>query len=189
MIMNYGDRIRLMREKLNITQKEMAKSLGISQAYLCAVESGKMQANAKVIFGLERIFGVKTEWLAEGEGDVFTKKQPVVAEKESRYIASFIGEIGFSVNEGKLLLFNVTSDNMEPCFLIGDEVLVDVTDTRLKNFGVYLFEIESKAVLKRFIDGDFVKLTNDKPAKKNNDIIMNSSIKCLGRAVWIIRKL
>lgn len=187
--MNYGDKIRTAREKLKITQKEMAKSLEISQAYLCAIESGKMQANAKVIFGLERIYGVKTEWLAEEDGDFFDKKTPVVAEKGSRYTASFIGEIGASVDEGKLLLFNVTSDNMEPTFLIGDEVLVDVSDTNLKNLGVYLFEIESKTVLKRFIDGEFGKLTNDKPAKKNNDIIINSSIKCLGRAVWLIRKL
>ena len=167
----------------------MAKSLEISQAYLCAIESGKMQANAKVIFGLERIYGVKTEWLYEGRGDVFAEKPSVVAEKGSSYIASFIGEIGSLVNEGRLLLFNVTSDNMEPTFLIGDEVLVDVSDTNLKNLGVYLFEIESKTVLKRFIDGEFGKLTNDKPAKKNNDIIMNGSIKCLGRAVWLIRKL
>lgn len=187
--MNYGEKIRTVREKLKITQKEMAKNLEISQAYLCAIESGKMQANAKVIFGLERIYGVKTEWLYEGRGDFFAGKPPVVAEKGSRYIASFIGEIGASVDEGKLLLFNVTSDNMEPSFLIGDEVLVNVTETHLKNLGVYLFEIESKTVLKRFIDGEFGKLTNDKPAKKNNDIIMNSSIKCIGRAVWIIRKL
>lgn len=187
--MNYGDKIRTAREKLKITQKEMAKSLEISQAYLCAIESGKMQANAKVIFGLERIYGVKTEWLYEGGGDVFAGKPSVVAEKGSSYTASFIGEIGSSVNEGRLLLFNVTSDNMEPTFLIGDEVLVDVSDTNLKNLGVYLFEIESKTVLKRFIDGEFGKLTNDKPAKKNNDIIINSSIKCLGRAVWLIRKL
>ncbi len=187
--MNYGDRIKLAREKLKITQKEMAKNLEISQAYLCAIESGKMQANAKVIFGLEKNFGINTEWLAEGEGDIFAKKLPVVAEKGGRYTASFIGEIGSSIDEGKLLLFNVTSDNMEPCFLIGDEVLVDVTETHLKNLGVYLFEIESKTVLKRFIDGEFGKLTNDKPAKKNNDIIMNGSIKCIGRAVWIIRKL
>jgi transcriptional regulator with XRE-family HTH domain len=187
--MNYGDKIRTAREKLKITQKEMAKSLEISQAYLCAIESGKMQANAKVIFGLERIYGVKTEWLYEGGGDVFAGKPSVVAEKGERYIASFIGEIGSSVNEGRLLLFNVTSDNMEPTFLIGDEVLVDVSDTHLKNLGVYLFEIESKTVLKRFIDGEFGKLTNDKPAKKNNDIIMNSAIKCIGRAVWLIRKL
>ena len=187
--MNYGNKIRTVREKLRITQKEMAESLGISQSYLCAIESGKMQANVKVIFGLEKIFGVKTEWLAEGAGDIFTGKQPVVSEKRERYIASFIGEIGSLVGEGKLLLFNVTTDNMEPCFLIGDEVLVDVSDTQLKNLGVYLFEIESKTVLKRFIDGEFGKLTNDKPMQKNNDIIMNSSIKCLGRAVWIIRKL
>ena len=187
--MNYGDKIRTVREKLKITQKEMSESLEISQAYLCAIESGKMQANAKVIFGLERIYGVKTEWLYEGEVDVFAKKTPVVAEKGSRYIASFIGEIGSSIDEGRLLLFNVTIDNMEPCFLVGDEVLVDVSDTHLKNLGVYLFEIESKLFLKRFIEGGIGKLTNDKPAKKNNDIIINSSIKCVGRVVWLIRKL
>ena len=50
--MNYGDKIRTVREKLKITQKEMAKSLEISQSYLSAIESGKMQVNAKVIFGL-----------------------------------------------------------------------------------------------------------------------------------------
>ncbi|MBP5406896.1 helix-turn-helix domain-containing protein [bacterium] len=183
--MNYGDKIRTARKELRITQKEMAKSLEISQSYLCAIELGKMQANAKVIFRLERIFGIKTEWLAQDEVDIFAEKLP----KESRYIASFIGDIGSSVDEGKLLLFNVTSDNMEPCFLIGDAVLVDVTDKHLKNLGVYLFEIESKTVLKRFIDGELEKLTNDKPERKNNDMIMNGSIKCLGRAVWIIRKL
>ena len=187
--MNYGDRIRIVREKLNVTQKSMAKSLGISQAYLCAIESGKMQANVKVIFGLERIFGVKSEWLAEGEGDIFGKMPDAVCENGGRYTASFIGEINYSVDEEKLLLFKVTTDNMEPSFFPGDEVLVDVSDTRLKNYGVYLFEIESKTELKRFIDGDSGKLTNDKPVKKNNDIIMNSSIKCLGRAVWLIRKL
>jgi len=187
--MNYGEKIRTVREKLRITQKEMAKRLGISQPYLCAIESGKMQANAKVIFGLERIFGVKAEWLAEGEGDGFGNMPASVCESGSSYTASFIGEIGSSIDEGKLLLFNVTTGNMEPCFLIGDEVLVDITDTHLKNLGVYLFEIESKTVLKRFIDGEFGKLTNDRPTQKNNDIIMNSSIKCIGRAVWIIRKL
>lgn len=187
--MNYGDKIKIVREKLKITQKSMAESLGISQAYLCAVESGRMQANAKLIFGLERVYGVKTEWLSEGSGGIFREKPGVVAEKERKYTASFIGELNSSVDEGKLLLFNVASDSMEPSFIIGDEVLIDVSDTNLKNLGVYLFEIESKLMLKRFIEGEFRKLTSDKPAKKNNDIIVDSSIKCIGRAVWIIRKL
>ena len=189
--MNYGDKIRIAREKLNITQKEMAKSLGISQSYLSAVESGKMQANAKVIFGLERIYGVKTEWLAGSEEyPAFGKNGTMsVGEREGGYTASFIGEIGCSVEEGELISFKVTSDSMEPSFINGDEVLVDVSDKRLENFGVYLFEIGSERLLKRFVSGEFMKLTNDKPAKKNNDIILDSSVKCIGRAVWLIRKL
>ena len=189
--MNYGDKIRIAREKLNITQKEMAKSLGISQAYLSAIESGKMQANAKVIFGLEKIFGVRAEWLAgSGENAAFgSEGARFLRENAGGYTASFIGEIGVYVESGELIPFKVTSDNMEPSFLVGDEVLVDLSDKRLKNFGVYLFEIGSERVLKRFVSGEFMKLTNDRPAKKNNDIILDSSVKCIGRAVWLIRKL
>ena len=183
--MNYGDKIRIAREKLNVTQKFMSESLGISQSYLSAIESGKMQANAKVIFGLEKVFGVKAGWLAEkSENEPF-----FVREKENRYYASFIGEIGSSAEVGELLLFKVASDNMEPLFLAGDEVLVDVSDKLLKNYEVYLFEIESERVLKRFVSSEFMRLTNDKPSQKNNDIILDSSVKCLGRAVWLIRKL
>lgn len=190
--MNYGDKIRIAREKLNVTQKFMSESLGISQSYLSAIESGKMQANAKVILGLDKIFGVKAGWLAEESvenlpsgksGTVF------VRENESRYYASFIGEIGSFIEGDELILFRVASDNMEPLFLAGDEVLVDVSDKLLKNYEVYLFEIESERVLKRFVSSEFMRLTNDKPSQKNNDIILDSSVKCLGRAVWLIRKL
>lgn len=186
--MNYGDKIRIAREKLNVTQKFMSESLGISQSYLSAIESGKMQANAKVILGLDKIFGVKTGWLAEKSENeaVFLS---FVREREDRYTASFIGDIGSSLEVGELLLFKVASDNMEPLFIAGDEVLVDVEDKLLKNYEVYLFEIGSERVLKRFVSGEFMRLTNDKPSQKNNDIIVDSSVKCLGRAVWLIRKL
>ena len=121
--------------------------------------------------------------------DQIERELVVLKDNLIRYKASFIGEIGCSVEAGELIPFKVTSDNMEPSFLVGDEVLIDVSDKCLKNFGVYLFEIGSERLLKRFLSGDFMKLTNDKPAKKNNDIILDSSVKCIGRAVWLIRKL
>ncbi len=191
--MKYGDRIRILRETLRLTQKEMAKKLEISQTYLCDIEKGKIEANARVLFGITRIFGVRMLWLLEGIGEMFFPYfnilRNVVSEKGNIYIFSYINEISLLMEKGELVLFKLSADNMEPFFLAGDEVLVDVTENKMENLGVYLFEVESKRVLKRFVGGSLMKLTNDKPVQKNNDIIFNSSIKCIGRAAWIIRKL
>ena len=191
--MKYGDRIRILRETLRLTQKEMAKKLEISQTYLCDIEKGKIEANARVLFGITRIFGVRMLWLLEGIGEMFFPYfnilRNVVSEKGNIYIFSYINEISLLMEKGELVLFKLSADNMEPFFLAGDEVLVDVTENKMENLGVYLFEVESKRVLKRFVGGSLMKLTNDKPVQKNNDIIFNSSIKCIGRAAWIIRKI
>jgi len=40
----FGRRIRELREERNITQKDMAKSLGLSAAYLSSLENGKRGA-------------------------------------------------------------------------------------------------------------------------------------------------
>ena len=190
--MKYGDRIRVLRETLRLTQKEMAKRLKISQTYLCDIENGKMEVNAKVLFGLSRNFGVRMFWLLEGIGEMFVSPfddfKMIVCETGNDYSASCVNELFSSMEAGRLIVFKLDAGNMEPFFLAGDEILIDVTGNRMENHGVYLFEIESEKVLKRFVDGPVMKLTNDKPVKKNNDIVFNSSIKCIGRAAWIIRK-
>ena len=191
--MKYYERIRILRETIRITQKEMAKILGISQTYLSDIENGKMEANAKVLFGLTRIFGVRMLWLVEGIGEMFipyfNSLWSIMYERRNKVDRYYVNEIYSLIEIGKLIVFKLNSDNMEPLFLIGDEVLIDVTENTVENSGVYLFEIESEKVLKRFVDGPVMKLTNDKPVSKNSEIVFNSSIKCIGRVVCIIRKV
>ena len=191
--MKYGDRIKILRKKLRITQKKMAEKLEISQAYLSDIENGKMEANAKTLFGLSKNFGVRMLWLMDGIGEIFVPSfddfRMTVYEKKNDNNCSFINNMSSFIEEGKFLVFKLDDDNMEPFFLAGDEILVDVEARGMEDRGVYLFEIGSKMVLKRFVGGSEMKLTNDKPVKKNNDIIFNSSMKCIGRAAWIIRKI
>lgn len=181
--MNYGDRIKIARAKLKITQKDMAKILGISQPYLCAVESGKREANAKVLFGLERIFGIKIKWIAEGTGSIFFNQVnsllPILFGKKSSRRISYMSEIYSQIENEKVLPFLIAKDDTELCFLSGDEILVDISETEPQNEGIYLFEIDSVKIFKRFA---FCSKNN----LRNNGIL---SMKCLGRAVWIIRKL
>jgi transcriptional regulator with XRE-family HTH domain len=191
--MKYGDRIKILRKELRITQKKMAEKLEISQAYLSDIENGKMEANAKTLFGLSKNFGVRMLWLMDGIGEIFVPSfgdfRMTVYEKKNDNNCSFINNMSSFIEEGKFMVFKLDDDNMEPFFLAGDEILVDVEARGMEDRGVYLFEIGSKMVLKRFVVGSVMKLTNDKPVKKNNDIIFNSSMKCIGRAAWIIRKI
>ena len=105
----------------------------------------------------------------------------------SQKISSIISQI----ERGDLFSFEVESDNMEPCIRKGDEVLIDKTDRSPENNSIFLFEINSRKVLKHCfkIGPATLKLTNDRPLLKNNDMILDNSIRCLGRLVWIIRKV
>ncbi len=38
---SFGDRIKAQRQKLGLTQKQVADSIGVSDAYICSLESGK----------------------------------------------------------------------------------------------------------------------------------------------------
>ena len=95
------------------------------------------------------------------------------------------------LENGELFSFEVESDNMEPIVKKGDEVLIDKTDLNPDNDSIFLFDIDSKKILKHCfkLDLDTIKLTNDKSTVKNNDMILDNSMKCLGRLVWVIRKI
>lgn len=41
------NRIRIMREKMNITQTELASRLNVNKSYLCAIENGKKPVSVK----------------------------------------------------------------------------------------------------------------------------------------------
>lgn len=181
--MCFGDRIKEIRKFFHLTQKDMAKSLEISQAYLCNIELGKNNVNAKIIFKLTNEFGVKTLWLAEGVGEMFAFPLNRIADIKNRkiYSGGLLNEIRSKLESGRYVPFTVDKDNMENLFRIGDMVLIDISDRKPKNQSVYLFRVGSELVLKHCI-GDFpVKLANDKTLLEN--------LECIGRAVWLIKKV
>jgi len=61
-----GRRVRELRG-FDVTQAEFARSLGISQGYLSAVERGEKQAGAEILLRIARRFGKSLDWLVSGE--------------------------------------------------------------------------------------------------------------------------
>ena len=66
-----NQRLRLIRELLQVNQTEFSKALGFKQSHISAVESEKKEVSVKIIYALVNKFKVSANWLLSGEGDMF----------------------------------------------------------------------------------------------------------------------
>ena len=61
-----GERIRWIRQQLDLTQSEFSKKLGVIQVSVARYEAGRVP-RAQVLEKIARIGGVTTSWLLHGE--------------------------------------------------------------------------------------------------------------------------
>jgi phage repressor protein C with HTH and peptisase S24 domain len=66
-----GERIKLMRKQLDMTQEQMAQRLGIGKAALSMIETGKARLSARNKNILVQDFNVNPDWIDNGEGKMF----------------------------------------------------------------------------------------------------------------------
>lgn len=195
--MDIALRIKILRKSLKLTQKEFAEAIGFSQSHLCAIENNSKSPSTDLLFKISKLFGVKILWLSNGIGEIFANNSNLNFKELIREPGTYcelpekMTSILSKLENGELFSFEVESDNMEPIVKKGDEVLIDKTDLNPDNDSIFLFDIDSKKILKHCfkLDLDTIKLTNDKSTVKNNDMILDNSMKCLGRLVWVIRKI
>lgn len=70
--MSINDRVKLVRNALELTQVDFGGKTGISQGHLTAIESGKRAVTPKTVKVICATFGVNEEWLEAGKGEMFT---------------------------------------------------------------------------------------------------------------------
>ena len=61
-----GRRIRELRG-FDMTQKEFARRIGVSQGYFSHLERGEKEIGAAVLLRISRVFGKSMEWLLTGK--------------------------------------------------------------------------------------------------------------------------
>ncbi len=66
-----GERVRLMRKQLDMTQEQMAQRLGIGKAALSMIETGKARLSARNKNILVQDFNVNPDWIETGDGKMF----------------------------------------------------------------------------------------------------------------------
>ena len=70
------ERIKLIRNTLNISQRDFAKQIYISQALLGEIELGNRNVNDRTIQLISTEFNINKNWLLTGEGEMFDAPPP-----------------------------------------------------------------------------------------------------------------
>ena len=66
----FGEKLKTLRERKEITQKELAALLGFSRDHVASLETGRKYPHARLLVKIADIFGVTTDQLMRDELDV-----------------------------------------------------------------------------------------------------------------------
>lgn len=66
-----GLRLQEVRKKLNLLQKDFAKTLDISNASLSEMEAGNAKPRFELLYNITKKYNVNVNYLLHGEGEIF----------------------------------------------------------------------------------------------------------------------
>jgi transcriptional regulator with XRE-family HTH domain len=75
------ERIVKLRHALNLTQSAFADKIYISKSYIASLELGNRRVNTRIIKLICSTFGVREDWLQNGEGPMFADRTSVQIEE------------------------------------------------------------------------------------------------------------
>lgn len=78
--MSANQRIKQVRQALNLSQAKFAKAISISNGYLAGLELGNRKVNDRLIRLISITFNVSSNWLKTGNGDMFEEQPNQLAE-------------------------------------------------------------------------------------------------------------
>lgn len=68
------DRIKALRERLEKSQDEFGKDIGLTRNYISLIENGQRNLSDQSIKVLCSLYNVNEEWLRTGNGEMFVPK-------------------------------------------------------------------------------------------------------------------
>lgn len=86
-VMTIADRLKQAREKLGLTQLQLAEKAGVAQGTIANVENG-IRKKPREITSIARALAVDAAWLEAGKGDPYPSNQPdqhIAAERNANW--------------------------------------------------------------------------------------------------------
>lgn len=76
--MTLGERIRIRRKELNLTQDDLAKALNVTPQHISAIEQNKRAPSLSSLVDVSKQLGVSTDYLLTGKEGVITEAIPAI---------------------------------------------------------------------------------------------------------------
>ena len=70
-----GIRIKELRRKLGLTQREFGRRIGVMDTVVRRWEKGEFEPTTEKLKAIATEFGINLNWLLLGEGEIFVKKE------------------------------------------------------------------------------------------------------------------
>ena len=87
-----GDRFKIARKYLKLTQQELGEVLGCSQSKIKDIEKGRLMIVPETAVILSKEYDVSLDWLYSGTGEMFGSFHGL-SDKDKDYINSLINRL------------------------------------------------------------------------------------------------
>lgn len=119
-----NERIKELREALNLTQQEFAEKIGITRSAISNIEKGNRNASEQVILLVCKEFNANEDWLRDGTGEMFITMDE--DEKLAAFAASILKEKEDSFKRRFIAAFSdLTDDEWELLEKLHDKMFFD----------------------------------------------------------------
>jgi transcriptional regulator with XRE-family HTH domain len=98
-----GDRVREIREKLKMTQDQLADAAKVSKGFLSDVENSKRNVSSEYLLKIANALGASVDYLLQGQVKESKDKEPVVIPPELSRAAEEI-HLSYSERLNSLML-------------------------------------------------------------------------------------
>ena len=75
-----GERVKLLRKELKITQEQLSETLGITTIAISRIENNKVNLNSRNAKLICSTYDVSYDWLMNGKGTMFTRANEFILE-------------------------------------------------------------------------------------------------------------
>ena len=125
--MTIGERIKILREKLNITQEEFSQRLGTTRNTVTNYEANRRIPMDATIKSICREFNVSETWLRTGEGEMFRELS------RDEELAKFFGEVSFGESDFKRRFLMVLSQLDESGWQLLEDMALKLAEEAKKD--------------------------------------------------------
>lgn len=187
---NFQAKIKELRLKKGLTQKQLSEITNLTPALISLYESGKQTPRAETVERLASALECSVyellEHLAETPKDDLYEIPFLTSDSVLHMEKSFLKKISFSIRD--LFGYLVLGDSMSPTLNDGDTVIIDTSQTELNELHLFAVQRNYKViVIKRLVRNIQAKWVyqSDNPNKMlYPDMYPLEDDKIVGRVIW-----